>query len=116
VVAIVVAGAGLVSTAVGGYYAMRASSTFKTADCDSNNYCSPDGLATQDQALAYGRTATVAAVGGLVAIAAGVVLWVTAPSRPKQEAAEVMPTAKSRLWVSADPISETRSIIVTGAF
>ena len=116
VVAIVAAGGGLVSTAVAGYYGLRAQSTFKSADCDGNNSCTQAGLETQDRALGYGRTATVALAGGLVAIATGVVLWVTAPSRPTRETADALPLAKSRLWVSADPIGETRSLTVTGTF
>ena len=117
VAALVVGGVGLVGTAVGGYFAMRAKSTYDAADCNTTtNECSGQGLVDRDLAFVRARNATFATIGGLTAIAAGVVLWVTAPSRPSTDAATN--TTPRRLWVSADPLGESgvRSVTVGGAF
>jgi len=54
--------------------------------------------------------------GGLIVLATGVVLWVTAPSKSSTDSASV--TAPRRLWISADPLGETgtRSVTVGGVF
>jgi tetratricopeptide (TPR) repeat protein len=117
VAALVVGGAGLVGAAVGGYFGLRAQSTYKAAQCDQFNICSEQGFADRDLAFARARTATYVTTGGLVALATGVVLWITAPARPSADAA-VSPAPRNRLWVSADPLGETgvRSVTVGGAF
>jgi tetratricopeptide (TPR) repeat protein len=117
VAALVVGGAGLIGTAVGGYFAVRAQATYKAADCDQFNACSPQGLADRNLAFVRARNATYATTGGLVALAAGVVLWITAPSAPSTDAAGD-PAPRSRLWVSADPLGESgvRSFTLGGVF
>jgi tetratricopeptide (TPR) repeat protein len=117
VVALVVGGAGLVSMGVGGYFAMRANSTYDAADCDkATNECSAWGI--HDQKLAYtrARNATYFAVGGLTAVVAGVILWATGSTKPSTDSATN--SAPRRLWISADPVGETgvRSVTVGGTF
>jgi hypothetical protein len=117
VVGIVVGGAGLIGTAVGGYFALRAKSTYDGADCNPiTNDCSSQGISDRNLAFGRARTATYATIGGLTAIVAGVVLFVTAPSRPSSEAATN--AAPRRLWISADPLGETgtRSVTIGGTF
>jgi hypothetical protein len=116
IAAVVTGGAGLVVTGVGGYYGLRAQATFKGADCDASNECSAQGLSDQQLAYARARNATILTVGGLVALAAGVVLWVTAPSTSSTD--EAAAPAPRRLWVSADPLGEggMRSVTLGGAF
>jgi hypothetical protein len=117
VTALILGGAGLVGTAVGGYFALRARSTYNAADCDPLGQCSAQGVADRNLAFARARTATYATTGGLVALAAGVVLLITAPSAPSTNAAgDAAPL--QRLWVSADPLGETgtRSVTLGGVF
>ena len=117
VAALVVGGAGLIGTAVGGYFAVRAQATYKAANCDPLNFCSEQGIADRNLAFGRARSATYATTGGLVALAAGVVLWITAPSAPSTNAAGD-PQAPRRLWVSADPLGESgaRSFTLGGVF
>jgi serine/threonine-protein kinase len=117
VAAVVVGGVGLVTTAVGGYFALRARSANELAHCDASGKCeTPADLAQRDLAIKRANISTYTTTGGLVALAAGVVLWVTAPSRPSTDSAGT--PAPRRLWVSADPLGETgvRSVTVGGVF
>jgi hypothetical protein len=117
VAAIVVGGVGLVTTAVGGYFALRARSANELARCDASDQCeTPADLAQRDLAIKRANISTYTTTGGLVALAAGVVLWVTAPSTPSSDSAGT--SAPRRLWVSADPLGETgvRSVTVGGVF
>jgi hypothetical protein len=116
IAALVTGGVGLVATGVGGYYGVRAQMTYKGAECDAYNQCSDQGLADQELAFARARNATILTVGGLVALAAGVVLWVTAPTTSSTDSAAA--PAPRRLWVSADPLGEggTRSVTLGGTF
>jgi tetratricopeptide (TPR) repeat protein len=117
IAALVVGGAGLIGAAVGGFLAVRANAKYDAADCDASNTCSEQGLADRNVAFTQARNATYATTGGLIALATGVVLWVTAPSKPSTDAAGD-PGLRRRLWVSADPVGESgvRSITVGGAF
>jgi tetratricopeptide (TPR) repeat protein len=117
IAALVVGGAGLVGAAVGGYFGLRAQSTYKAAECDQFNFCTDQGLLDRNLAFARARTATYVTTGGLVALATGVVLWITAPAGPSADAAR-SPAPRNRIWVSADPLGETgvRSVTVGGAF
>jgi hypothetical protein len=114
---VVVAGAGLVGAAVGGYFALRAQATYNAADCDPSNRCSEQGLSDQNRAFSQARNATFVTAGGLVALATGVVLWITAPaSRSTDAAGNHAP--RNRFWVSADPLGESgaRSVTLGGVF
>ncbi len=117
ITALVVGGAGFIGTAVGGYFALRARSTYRGADCDQFSICSDQGVQDRQLAFTQARNATIATTGGLVALAAGVVLWVTAPSAPSTDAARDR-APQHRFWVSADPLGEsgTRSVTMGGVF
>jgi hypothetical protein len=115
IAALLTGGAALAAFTVGGYFGARALSTYKAADCDASNVCSDQGLADQNRALGQARNATIATVGGLVALTAGVVLWFTAPTSPSTDSAA---PRRHRLWFSADPLGENgaRSMTVVGTF
>jgi hypothetical protein len=113
VVAIVVGAAGLVTTGVGGYYAYRAKSTYDSVTCDENR-CEQQAYDQRAKAMGMATTSTALTIGGLVAIAGSVVLWVTAPTHSDEPVA----ATKSRVWVSADPwgASGSRSVAISGVF
>ncbi len=112
----VVVGAGVIVTGVGAYFGGKALSTFRGADCDDANRCTEDGLQQQDRGLSYGSTATIAVTGGLVAIATGVVLWLTAPSPQTASTSALRSAEPRRVWITGSPVGETRSIGITGTF
>jgi serine/threonine-protein kinase len=119
VAALVTGAAGLAATGLGGYFAYRAKSDYDRAEpCNDQNQCELDGY-NQRVAAAHtaNSTATLLVGGGLVAIAGGVVLWVTAPTRRSDDAAKV-PAPRSRVWVSADPFGAggSRSFVLSGVF
>ena len=119
IVGIVAVGAGVVVTGIGAYFGGKAISTYRGAECNDANKCTPEGLETQDQGIAYGTTATIAVTGGLVAIATGVVLLLTAPSAQTASTAStnaVRSADQRRIWITGSPVGETRSIAVTGTF
>lgn len=112
----VVVGAGVIVTAVGAYFGGKALSTYRGAECDAANKCTQEGLDAQDSGIAYGTAATIALTGGLVAIATGVVLWLTAPSPQTASANAVRSANQRRIWITGSPVGDTRSIAVTGTF
>jgi hypothetical protein len=82
IVALGVAGAGVVGVAIGSVFGLGAKS--KLADSNANGHCVGDhcdGTGTQlrNDALSRASIATVAFVIGAAAIAGGAVLWFTAP-------------------------------------
>jgi hypothetical protein len=93
---IVVAGVGVVGLGVATAFALtaRANNEDSFAHCDTvdKNSCLPEGLNLRNDARTQGNLATVSAGVGLVALAAGAVLYFTAPSREKAQAL-VVPTA-----------------------
>jgi tetratricopeptide (TPR) repeat protein len=117
IAALVVGGVGVVGTAVGGYFALRARAANDRANCDENNICQTQAdLDEHTQAIKLANSATYATAGGLIALATGVVLWVTAPAKPSTDSASAI--TPRRLWISADPLGETgaRSVTVGGVF
>jgi hypothetical protein len=117
IAALVVGGVGVVSTAVGGYFALRARAANDRANCDEYNTCPTQAdIDERAKAIKLANYATYAMTGGLIVLATGVVLWVTAPSKSSTDSASV--TAPRRLWISADPLGETgtRSVTVGGVF
>ena len=82
----IVAGAGgIVGLGLGIAFSVNAKSMSNgsLADCESSNpnLCTQAGVNERNNALSSGNIATVAFVVGGVALAGGVVLWLTAPSR-----------------------------------
>jgi hypothetical protein len=89
----VVGGLGLVGIALGagfGAGAMGKQSDAK-AHCDALNRCDPTGLTLRHDGITDATVSTVGFVVGGVALAAGVVLVLTAPSAPKTHAAGGVP-------------------------
>ena len=90
-VALVAGGVGVAGLALGTVFVLRAKSKYddSLAQCPANNnLCTAQGVSQRDDARSAGNIATVAYVGGAVALGAGVVLWLTAPKteQPKTSA------------------------------
>jgi len=76
-----VAGAGLIGLGVGGIVALGAKSRYGEASSHcTGQFCDPTGLDIRDEARSRGTVATVIGGIGLAAMAAGAVLFFTAPS------------------------------------
>jgi hypothetical protein len=91
-VALGLGGLGVAGAAVGTIFAITAKSRYSDslALCSAadQNACSADGVSRRNDARAAGNVATVAFAVGAAAIAAGAVLWLTAPrARPSDRAA-----------------------------
>ncbi len=82
-VAIVVGVAGVVGLAVGTIFGLEAKSKNDDAlkDCRTPVLCSPAGLSLTDDARSAATVSTIAFAAGGAAVAAGAILWATAPSR-----------------------------------
>jgi hypothetical protein len=80
-VGIGIAAAGVVGLGLGTYFGLRASSKNDEADqhCRTESLCDPRGLELDDQARAAATVSTVAFVAGGALLAAGAVLFFTAP-------------------------------------
>lgn len=80
----VIGGAGVVALAVGAGFAVSAKSKYndslKNCDPNSTNSCYPEGVSQRNDARSSGNVATVLGGLGLVAVAGGIVLWITEPS------------------------------------
>jgi serine/threonine-protein kinase len=81
---LVVASAGLVGVAIGTFYAFRAKSAYdssnKDGHCLADNECDATGKDDRSSAKSMATVATVAMGVGAAALAAGAVLYFTAPS------------------------------------
>jgi hypothetical protein len=87
--AIVAGGAGLVVIGVGAYFAVHARSTQDTANglgCSGSTCPTQAGVDDNASARSSGDMATILLATGGVAVAAGAVLWLTAPSSPRSSA------------------------------
>lgn len=86
----VIGGAGVVALAVGAGFAVSAKSKYndslKNCDPNSTNSCYPEGVSQRNDARSSGNVATVLGGLGLVAVAGGIVLWITEPSGDKHGA------------------------------
>lgn len=80
IAALALGGVGLVGLGVGGFFGLSAQNTYESADCSSNNVCSPSGLEARDSAENKAMVATVAGGIGVAALAGAAVLWFTAPA------------------------------------
>jgi hypothetical protein len=96
VVGLTVAGIGVAGLAVSGVTAIVAKSKYNTSknDCEPSNadLCSATGVSERNDARSFGDVASVALVVGAAATAAGVILWLTAPSASREGSAS--------LWVT----------------
>lgn len=80
--AVVAAGAGLVSLGFGTFFAFRAKGLNDDSSpfCDSANVCSDEGVALRDDALTAAGVSTVTVIAGGALVVTGIVLYLTAPS------------------------------------
>ncbi|HLK41297.1 MAG TPA: hypothetical protein VKU41_31315 [Polyangiaceae bacterium] len=83
VVGLVVGGVGVAGLVVGSVFGLEAQSknsdALKPQNCRTSTLCSPNGLSLTDDAKNAATISTVAFVAGGVAVAAGAVIWLTAP-------------------------------------
>ena len=88
-VAVVAGAAGVVALGIGSVFGIVSMSKKGDADthCDPNNACDDEGLGLRRDAISSGTLSSIGFVAGGVLAATGVVLWVTAPSRPAQAGA-----------------------------
>jgi hypothetical protein len=90
-IGIIVGGAGIVALGVGGYFGLRAQSKLDESNADNhcrppNDICDATGLALRQDAGDAATISTVGVIVGVVMIASGVVLYLTAPSAPARSA------------------------------
>jgi serine/threonine-protein kinase len=98
--ALVSAGIGVVGVGMGTGLLISAASTHSQAssDCDSNNVCqSTNGKSLLDEAHSRANLATIPLGIGIVGLAAGVTLWLTAPSTKEGPVAE--------LWLTSNQLA-----------
>jgi hypothetical protein len=93
VLALVIGGAGVAGLGVSTALAFAAKGTFddSSADCNGNR-CNQHGLDLRSSAVAQGNVATTIFGVGLVGVATGAVLWLTAPPGASGAAVGVTPT------------------------
>jgi hypothetical protein len=86
---IVVGGVGVVGIVVGSVFGGLAISKWNSAKADCGAWCGPSAPAQDEKATAStdGTISTVAFIAGGVALAAGIVLFVTAPRKKATDAA-----------------------------
>jgi tetratricopeptide (TPR) repeat protein len=95
-VGFVAGGAGLVGLGLGGFFGLRASSKWSDArdNCGSGTYdCSQEALNLASSARSQANISTVAFVAGGALLAAGVVLYLTAPSNDARVALRLGPSS-----------------------
>ncbi len=94
--AVVAGGAGVVGLAVGSVFGMVAKSkndqALQPSNCRTSSLCTQNGLNLTNDAKSAAGVSTVGFIAGGVLVAAGVVLWVTAPSASPQTVMRVVPT------------------------
>ena len=116
VAALLVGAAGLGALGAGGFYTYRANSLYDSVSCDGK-FCDAQAVVVREDAFGKASMATAFTVGGLAAVAGGIVLWLTAPSTPDDDTAKTG-SSKARVWVSADPFGSagTRTVALSGVF
>ncbi|HEY8040905.1 MAG TPA: hypothetical protein VIF15_13965 [Polyangiaceae bacterium] len=104
-IALVVGGVGVVGVAVGAVFGLNAKSKNDQAlqNCRTSTLCTAQGLSLTDDAKSAATISTVAFAAGGAALAAGVVLWLTAPSSHASTGLRVAPVvARSYGGVALD--------------
>jgi tetratricopeptide (TPR) repeat protein len=107
IIALAVGGAGVVGIAVGSAFGLSAKSTYQKADsaCSANNVCTASGEDTRNEAFDKATVSTIAFGLGGTALAAGAILWFTAPKNPD-------PSDPPRVGVAFGP----SSLVVRGTW
>lgn len=82
---VIVSVAGVATLAIGAGFVIASAATYASSspECDPQSHCTAKGASIRSDALTYGDVATNLIVGGAVALAAGVVMWLVAPKRPQ---------------------------------
>jgi hypothetical protein len=77
--------AGIATLAVGAGFVIASAATYASSSslCDAQNHCSPTGTSIRGDALTYGDVATTLIIGGVVALAAGTIIWIAAPKHSR---------------------------------
>ena len=90
--AIIAAAVGVVGIGVGGVLALSAKSQWgdTAGHCNDAGVCDPTGIDARSNARSKGNLATVVMGLGVVAVAAGAVLWFTAPEEPEHKTANAV--------------------------
>jgi hypothetical protein len=95
VVGVVVAGVGLAGIIVGSVFGIEAQSknseALKPENCRTSTLCSPNGLSLTNDAKNSATISTVAFIAGGAAVAAGAVIWLTAPRAPASTGLRAVP-------------------------
>jgi hypothetical protein len=91
--AYIVGGAGVAALGATGILASAARSKWQSASphCNAQDHCDAKGLSLNRDARTLGNAATVTFIAGTAAIAAGVVLYLTAPGRSRERAVAIAP-------------------------
>ncbi len=108
-VGLVVGGVGVVGVGVGAYFGLRAGSQQRDADelC-SGRFCSPEGLKGHDDARQSATWSNIGFGVGAAGLAAGTVLFLTAPAKAKPE--------RQVRWVSPVLLQRGAGIAAAGVF
>lgn len=84
---IVLTGVGAVGLGLGTAFGFMAKSTYDDSNagghCNAGNKCDQTGLDLRDSAVQKGNVGTGVFIAGAALAAAGIIVWVTAPSKPK---------------------------------
>jgi hypothetical protein len=84
----VAGGVGLAGLGVAGLFGLDSISKRNRSKPHCNgNLCDAEGISLRDDAMQSGTAATVATVAGVAALVGGLVLLVTAPSKPERSTA-----------------------------
>lgn len=105
--AIAAAGVGVVAAGIGAAFGVAASSDWSDAKSACSTKSCPSATrgsaeSEHDDAVTAGAASTTAFIVGAVGVAAGVVLWVTAPKGEKDA------PAPAAVWLRVDPLVATR--------
>jgi hypothetical protein len=86
-VALAVGGVGVVGLAVGSVFGLMAKSAYdeSSGHCDDLNRCSREGLDLDERAHRFATVSTVSFGVGIVAVATGATLLLTAPAAPSED-------------------------------
>ncbi len=91
--AVIVGGAGVVGIALGAVFGVKAigKKSDSAANCrpDDPSRCNATGVALREDGRSAGTISTISFIAGGVALAGGVVLFVTAPGRPEKAGAGI---------------------------
>src|SRR5882672_6309854 len=88
-------GVGVVGLGVGSAFGLTAMSKLNQSNsgpCNAQDHCNGEGLSLRQSASSEATVSTVAFIAGGVAVAAGIVLYVTAPRAPTSARIVVAPT------------------------